>query len=157
MRKVFDSNEELRELEQKLRMAQVNKLRREQLEEKQKIENDKLMIDFKHDQEYLDKLQAANEQNEIENHKKRVQALENERDIRKQILSAEADLDAAQMEQKLKDKAQVDAIVSNILNQNMKAKEAVEESKKKQFGNMVESLYLKKKLLKEQRDTDQQA
>lgn len=51
MRKVFDSNEELRELEQKLRMAQVNKLRREQLEEKQKIENDKLMIDFKHDQE----------------------------------------------------------------------------------------------------------
>lgn len=61
------------------------------------------------------------------------------------------------MEQKLKDKVQVDAIVSNILNQNMKAKEAMEENKKKQFGNMVESLYLKKKLLKEQKEADQQA
>jgi hypothetical protein len=140
MRKVFDSNEELRELEQKLKMAQVNKLRKAQLEEKQQLENDKLMDDFKNDQEYLDKLQAANQANEIENHKKRIQALENERDIRRQILIAEAESEAAHLEQKLKDKAQVDAIVSNILNANSKAKEAVEESKKKQFGNMVESL-----------------
>lgn len=51
-------------------------------------------------------------------HKKKIQLLENERDVRNQILRSEAEIEAAHLEQKLKDKQEVDAIVSNILNQN---------------------------------------
>mmetsp|Transcript_37905 Transcript_37905/g.32069 ORF Transcript_37905/g.32069 Transcript_37905/m.32069 type:complete len:83 (+) Transcript_37905:77-325(+) len=82
MRKVFDNNEELRELEQKLRLAQVNKLRKSQLEEKQQIETNNMVNDFKQDQKYLEKLQDENQRNELYEHKKRIQKLENERDVR---------------------------------------------------------------------------
>jgi len=57
MRKVFDNNEELKELEQKLKMAQVNKLRKAQLNEKQEIETNNMVNDFRQDQKYLEKLQ----------------------------------------------------------------------------------------------------
>merc|ERR1740130_1306995 len=146
MRKVFDNNEELKDLEQKLKQAQCNKLRKSQLEERQEVETNKMVQDFENDQAYLDRLEEANQ---------KIQMLENERDVRRQIIKAETDEENAQLEQKLKDKAQVDAIVVNILNQNYNNKQKVEESKKYQFGNMVESLYLKKKLIKDQLEADQ--
>lgn len=157
MRKVFDNNEELKELEQKLRMAQVNKLRKAQLNEKQEIETNNMVNDFRQDQAYLDKLQAENEKNELINHNKRIQMLENERDVRNQILRAEAEAEVAAEMQKMKDKEQVDNIVAGILHQEYTNREKAEESKKIQFGNMVESLYLKKKLLRDQTDQDQSA
>jgi len=155
MRKVFDNNEELKDLEQKLKQAQCNKLRKSQLEERQELETKKMLQDFENDQAYLDKLEEANQKNQMIEHKKKIQMLENERDVRRQIIKNETDEENAQLEQKLKDKAQVDAIVVNILNQNYNNKQKVEESKKYQFGNMVESLYLKKKLIKDQLEADQ--
>jgi len=114
-----------------------------------------MVQDFENDQAYLDRLEEANQKNQMIEHKKKIQMLENERDVRMQIIKVETDEENAQLEQKLKDKAQVDAIVVNILNQNYNNKQKVEESKKYQFGNMVESLYLKKKLIKDQLEADQ--
>jgi len=157
MRKVFDNNEELKELEQKLKMAQVNKLRKAQLNEKQEIETNNMVNDFRQDQKYLEKLQQENERNELINHQKKIKMLENERDVRNQILRAEAEAEITAEMQKMKDKEQVDAIVAGILHQEYTSKEKAEESKKTQFNNMVESLYLKKKLLRDQLDQEQKA
>jgi len=157
MRKVFDNNEELKELEQKLKMAQVNKLRKAQLNEKQEIETNNMVSDFRQDQRYLEKLQVENERNELINHQKKIKMLENERDVRNQILRAEAEAEVTAEMQKMKDKEQVDAIVAGILHQEYTNKEKAEGSKKIQFNNMVESLYLKKKLLRDQLDKEQTA
>jgi len=157
MRKVFDNNEELRELEQKLKLAQVNKSRKAQLEDKQKLENENMLNDFNSDKELLEKLQKENNEELIKLHNKKHKLLNNEKDVRNQIINKEQELENELLKQKYKDKNEIDVIVNKILSEDAKTKDRIENSKKVQFNNMTESLWLKKQLLKTQKEQDQRA
>lgn len=74
-----------------------------------------------------------------------------------QIIEKEKLIEEAQLQQKYIDKEQVDAIVDKIIQEEINVRENVAESKKQQFTNMVDSLWLKNQNLKKQKEMEQQA
>lgn len=77
--------------------------------------------------------------------------------MRGQIVTKELTLEEQLLQEKYKDKQQVDAIVDRILNEEQQNKERLELSKKQQFSNMVDSLWLKNQNLKKERELEQKA
>jgi len=97
------------------------------------------------------------QQEAIKLHNEKLQRLENESNIRQQIVEKELTLEQALLVQKAKDKDQVDAIVSKIISEEMDSKDKLFESMKKQFSNMVDSLWLKQQNIKKEKQLEQQA
>mmetsp|Transcript_28837 Transcript_28837/g.63463 ORF Transcript_28837/g.63463 Transcript_28837/m.63463 type:complete len:217 (+) Transcript_28837:23-673(+) len=154
MRKVFEQNEELRELEQKLKMAKVNKDRRNQLEEKRELESQELVADFQEDVKLMEKLneETQNEQVKQLNEKKRL--FENEKVVRDQIIDKERELAEIAERERLRDKDQVDEIVERILHEERSGKDRLAQSKRQQFNNMVDSLWLKNQNIKREKQLE---
>lgn len=155
MRKVFEENEELRELEQKLKMAQVNKQRRNQLEEKRQLMSEELVQDFEEDAKLMRKLNQEVEQDLLKQKEERKRLFENEIKVRKQIVEKEWAEQQQKQEEKYKDKEQIDSIVQDIINQELSQREKIQESKKQQLNNMVDSLWLKNQNLKREKEKEQ--
>lgn len=134
----------------------MNKERKNQLEEKRSIETDELLRNFEEDCKLT---RATNEQimeMELKQKEERRRKFLNEQNVRNQIIQKEIEAEEALKLQKYKDKDQIDEIVNKIIQEEVQSKTRVAENKKQQFGNMVESLWLKKQNLKQQKELEQQ-